>query len=335
MRLGLLARADKTGLGYQTKAYYDHLKPDETLVIDIQSLNGKEQNYWWYDSPFIVKGFPNKKQIHHFLSKIDVLLTAETPYNYEFYSIARAMGVKTVCVPNWEFFDYFVHDYPLPDMFISPSKWHYDELKQFSDERGVKCVQIHHPVDMDVFKPVVRSSAKVFHIAGYPAAEDRNGTWDFMQAFPDGRVITQSKELATQIRKRYRQSQVYDSISENDIIYSMGDILVLPRKYGGNCLPMNEALASGCPVIMPDISPNNEFLPKHWLVKAKKVSSFQPRTIIDIYEVDQLHLKQVVGTVKEFITEQSKIAIDLAHSISWTKLKDEFQKELRGLCGPR
>ena len=35
-------------------------------------------------------------------------------------------------------------------------------------------------------------------------------------------------------------------------------MLVLPRKYGGLCLPALEAAASGLAVLMPDISPNHE-----------------------------------------------------------------------------
>lgn len=38
--------------------------------------------------------------------------------------------------------------------------------------------------------------------------------------------------------------------------------MILPRKYAGLCLPMNEALMSGLPVIMTDIEPNNVILPK-------------------------------------------------------------------------
>jgi glycosyltransferase involved in cell wall biosynthesis len=33
-------------------------------------------------------------------------------------------------------------------------------------------------------------------------------------------------------------------------------VVALPRRYGGNCLPAYEAMASGCAVMMPNISPN-------------------------------------------------------------------------------
>ena len=43
MRLGIIARRDNTGLGYQTKDYYDHLKPVKTMVIDLSKLNARIQ----------------------------------------------------------------------------------------------------------------------------------------------------------------------------------------------------------------------------------------------------------------------------------------------------
>ena len=43
-------------------------------------------------------------------------------------------------------------------------------------------------------------------------------------------------------------------------LYAGFDPLILPRRYGGLCLPMNEALRSGLPVIMFNVSPSDAIL---------------------------------------------------------------------------
>lgn len=334
MRLGLIVRADKTGLGYQTKAFYDHLKPAKTMLIDISMLNGQPQYYGWYEDVFIVKGFPNAMQIKSFLQDLDCVFTCETPYNYELYQIARQMGVKTVNQYNPEFFDHFTHSYPKPDMLINPSKWLYNEVDVWCRDNGVKHKYIHFPVDRDKFKFRKRSTKKLMHIAGKPAANDRNGTWDFMRAVPNGIVTTQSEELARSVRQRYSHCNVWTNIPNPEDIYTYGDVMILPRKYGGNCLPLNEAISSGMPVIMPDISPNNQFLPNNWLVPAVKTGYFEPRIKVDIYQMDQDALAKKIEEIKlEWdIEKESEKADRLAETISWEALKSEYIKTFEELC---
>ena len=73
MKLTLLVVASKTGLGYQTRSYYKHLKPHKTIIIDISNLNGMEQNYDWYPDAQIIKGIPKDDQLQGMLTDTDVL----------------------------------------------------------------------------------------------------------------------------------------------------------------------------------------------------------------------------------------------------------------------
>lgn len=324
-RLGLIARRDWTGLGVQTRSYYKHLNPEKTMVVDISNLNGNKQNLDWYPNEMLVQGFPNKLQIIDFLRGLDVVLTAETPYNFELYTLAKQMNVKVANVINWEFFDHNKNPrLPMPDMIIMPSVWYLREAQLFGSKNNVKVKYLHHPVDREEITYRHRTTGIPFHIAGKPASHDRNGTYTFMNAFPDGRVATQSSDLAKHLRARYRHSKIYDNIQNYNELYSIGDILVFPRKYGGNCLPLNEALASGCPVIMPDIEPNNHLLPKEWLVPARRVGQFEPRTVIDIHEVDIQQLFETTQLVRERIAMHSETANQIADKISWTNMKQEW-----------
>lgn len=328
MKLGLIARRDNTGLGYQTKDYYDHLKPVKTMVIDLSKLNGNTQNTKWYPNEMVIDCFPNRLQIQEFLKGLDVVLMAETPMNYDLYTIAKSMGVKTVNVINWEFFDHIAKpELPLPDVIVMPSMWHYEDAKKFCEEKSIELHQIHHPVDRSKITYRPRATTKVFHIAGKPAVHDRNGTWEALAAYPTLRITTQDEAFANQIRKRYRHSDVFVDVPYNQL-FDMGDILLFPRKYGGNCLPLNEALAAGIPVLMPDISPNNHLLPREWLYRAIKKGSFTPRTTVDIYEPIIDSVRERIEYVKENIQQESIKANQIADSISWETLKPKYLEVL-------
>lgn len=333
MKLGIIARRDRTGLGYQTKSYYDHLKPDKTLVIDLSPLNGNEQILDWYPGSPVVSVMPKERDLRQFLKDLDVVLTAESPYNYQLYTIAKEMGVKVANVINWEFFDHILHpEYPLPDLIIMPSTWYLEEAKKFANEHGIDCVYLHHPVDRQEIPFRLRTRSRMVHIAGKPAAHDRNGTESFLMAHPTGWVTTQSDDLAHRLRVQFRHSNVYTNIKTQKELYNLGDVMVLPRRYGGNCMPLNEALAAGMPVIMPDISPNNHLLPKEWLVPAKIINSFTPRTKIDIYEVDINALAEKIAWFQNTdMTVQSEKANQIAETISWTVMKNKYIQALESL----
>lgn len=333
-RLGVIVRADKTGLGYQTKAYHKWLKPSKTILIDISNLNGNTQYYGWYEDKIIIKGLPNIEQIKQMLADIDVLLTAETPYNLELYRIAKDMGVKTICVENPEFYDHKKYpQYALPDMIILPSTWLEADIRQHAEPLGVKVVQLHHPVDRQEITYRPRFTNKTLHIAGKPATQDRNGTWDYLRAVPNGKVITQDENFANHLRSRFRHSNIYTDIADNNLMYSYGDIMVLPRKYGGNCLPLNEALASGMPVIMPDITPNNNLLPKEWLVPATFDGMLNVRgDNISMFRTEAPILSQKVKELQSLdITVLSRLANDIADTIRWEVMLPKYQNAVESL----
>ena len=117
------------------------------------------------------------------------------------------------------------------------------------------------------------------------------------------------------------------SPNNREDLYFGFDAMVLPRRYAGLCLPMNEALLSGLPVFMTDISPNNNVLPKEWLVKSSKVNEFMARTMIDVYEADP---EQLANLVDNYINEPNKIelkqkAFDIGYNnFSVDILKDKY-----------
>jgi glycosyltransferase involved in cell wall biosynthesis len=79
-------------------------------------------------------------------------------------------------------------------------------------------------------------------------------------------------------------------------MYDGYDAMLLPRRYAGLCLPMNEALISGLPVFMTNLMPNSAVLPPEWLIKSEKIDQFRAKSMIDVYAGDPEHLAKVVDT---------------------------------------
>lgn len=357
MKLGLIARADNTGLGAQTWEFYRHMKPDKTLVVDISSLNHNPQFPERYPDGIFVRGFPTKGEIDEFLEGLDVVFIAESPYNYYLYDAAKKRGVKTAVQYNYEFFDWYSFPYfPTPDMLIAPSLWHFQEVQEFADQRGIKHIYLHCPVNRDLLPYRKIEQAKTFvHPVGKPAAHDRNGTMILLYS-----LVHVKSDITVKIKtlnERFVASAFEGDLNDflNNVLpknvnliidatdqpnywehYSEGDVMVLPRRYGGNCLPLNEGLSVGMPVIMTDLSPNNQFLPKSWLVPAPKIAEFKPRMVIDIHYAEPWELAQKIdefASMKptEMYRENIK-ANHLAQSISWEEMAPKYRAALEDLC---
>ena len=355
MKLGLWgARMDNSGLGQQTLEFYLAMKPAKTLVVDISVLESNpERKMRQYPGRYperatFIEGIPNEFDIRQFLDGLDVVFIAESAYNMQLYKIAREMGVKTAVQYNYEFFDWFppsVWANDTPDMFIAPSTWYFQEVDDFCKKRGIAHVYLHCPVNRDkITRRNIDNALSFVHIAGRPAANDRNGTMTFLEATTHDKenelryiVYTQDKELEHTIHRDYPRVDVRCNVSNYADIYKKGSVLVLPRKYGGNCLPMNEALAAGMPVIMSKLSPQADFLPERWLISANETDiDFAPRFKIPVFECDPIdvffRMRWFKSLSNQDMREQSNMADELAQSISWEAMKPKYEEALAALC---
>jgi glycosyltransferase involved in cell wall biosynthesis len=358
MKLGLWgARMDNSGLGMQTWEFYRNMRPAKTVVVDISVLERlpkrvmKQYPERYTDSSigevFIIEGVPNGYDIRRFLEGLDVVFIAESAYNFNFYSIAREMGVKTAVQYNYEFFDWSegsIWANNPPDLFIAPSTWHYDDVSARAEQLGAKHIYLHCPVNRNVIKRRNIDTAVSFvHIAGRPADHDRNGTYTFLEAITmsngdlRGVVYTQDQELANTIKHEYPSIEVKVNVKDYTDIYKKGSVLVLPRRYGGNCLPMNEALAAGMPVIMSKLSPQIDFLPERWLLPATLTDTeFAPRFKIDVFACEPVdclfRMRWFKSLSNQDMKEQSDIASELAESISWAEMKSKYTEVFEALC---
>jgi glycosyltransferase involved in cell wall biosynthesis len=338
MRIGIVARCDDTGLGNQTRELVNMLQPDKILLINSRFFNQNKQHTEWYDGynyKTTVKGFPTSSEIADFVKGVDVVISCETFYNPKFIDIARKYGVKTILQYNYEFFGNLTNpDWSLPDILIAPSLWNMDKIVQLYGDR-CKVVYLPPPTNHEKFKNakennISKTHNRILHIGGKAAVKDRNGTNTVIDMLRyskgDYEVVIKTQSELNISYKNDRLTIETNTTKDPQDLYSGYDAMVLPRRYAGLCLPMNEALLSGLPVFMPRISPNNVILPDEWTVEASKIDEFKAKAIIDVYDVDpktlasrlDYYMKNKNNTIKQK-------AFDLGFiNFSTESLKDKY-----------
>lgn len=343
MKLGIIVFANDSGLGAQTRRLTYMLKPFRILVIDSSSFSkNQKQHFEWYDNfqGYRVNGFPTNKEIRVFIKGLTHVLVCENPLNFILMSEAKRFGIKVYIQSNYEFCDHLIHDITLPHKFLMPSYWHIDTMKsRFGDDR---VIYLPPPIDANEFNVSRETNfnrqgkRRFLHIVGTLAANDRNGTLALLHALQYAHsdfelVIRSQHELPPDyIIADHRVTYAIENINDAQQMYTDFDALILPRRYGGLSLTTNEALMSAMPVIMPNISPNSELLPKEWLVNARMIGTFIARSPIEIFETYPQELAQKIDWfTNNDIAEQKSRALEIAYeSFSTTKLLPKYLEAL-------
>lgn len=253
MKLGLIAAATQRGLGYQTLEVYRHLNPHVTVVVDpgpdrkpAMPLRGD-----WYPGEPIIEWTPDERLpgAVELLAECDVVYSAETFYDWSLPTELARRGVATVLHTNPE-----LYAGEWASAIWLPTPWLADRVGS-----SVRVVPMPCPVEYFPEVAAMDMPYRVVHPAGVGAAGDRNGTSMTAKAFVELRrrgIVTDlvgptGKVLGLDVRP-------VDDWWERDVGAACS---VLPRKYGGLCLPALEAFSAGVPVLMPDVSPQSQWWP--------------------------------------------------------------------------
>jgi len=343
MTFGIIARCDNTGLGNQTRDLVRMLNPDRILLVNSTKFNNNKQYPEWYDgyNVTMTNGFPTKQEVAIFMDGLNSVLTCETFYHPHFINLAQRRKVKTLMQYNYEFLDHLNKpDMPLPTYMISPSYWKVDEtIAKFGND--TKVVHIPPPIYVDDFKSakennMSRDHKRILHIGGKAASQDRNGTQTVIDMLrhskADYELVIRSQSELNINYKDSRLTVEVGNIDSRSEMYNGFDAMVMPRRYAGLCLPMNEALVSGLPVFMTDISPNNQILPSDWLVSSSKVSTLMTRVKLDVYEADVIELAKKID---RYVDSDKRLQKEKALTIGFENfdpsiLKDQYLEILEG-----
>jgi hypothetical protein len=266
MKIGLIARCEVArGIAIQSRNFFDHMPVDRVLLVRMPRPDCAERPDWYpgrTDAVYNARVHElDEDLVRSWLGGLDVVFTVETPNDWRIPIWCREAGVKLVIQGNPEFVRHgqpaFDH-YPHPDQWWWPTSWRKAKIP----EGRVM------PVPMD---PRPASSERgdrlrVLHVIGKRAFADRNGTELVAQAV---RMITEPTTLTIHSidgdlpcefprAKHVTYDVRVDAVDDQWSMYDDQDLLLLPRRYGGLCLPALEAAAAGMVVAMPNCSPNEE-----------------------------------------------------------------------------
>lgn len=342
MRIGIFgARGDSRGLSIQTTELARHLNPTKIFGVDMRELSPYPNDWSDFDQDILTieahDGITDHAVVN-WLKDLDVVIGAETFYYRPFTEFARRAGVKTVLVVNYEFTSHvFAEDWaPVPDVVAVPTTWHIEDIPN--------AVHLPHGIDRERLPFRQRIEAKSFlHIIGHSAAYDRQGTKLVLGALryveSDIRIIIRAQHGTTvpQVRNSNIDIEVHTgSIPNYWELYDEGDVLLHPRKYGGQSLVMNEALSCGMPVLMPNAPPQNSVLPVEMLLPSSSHKRF--RTLVGdlpLHIVDPQTLARRIDELAndpEQVTKLSKRADEIAETQSWPKVLPRYHELFESLC---
>lgn len=285
MGVGLIARAENRGLGNQTWQVAMGLRPDRVLVVDMGDLGGGFPMHVdrYTDLGLNVTVLAHDKLgdvrcVGPWLEGLDVVYTAETFYAVDFPAIARDHGVATVCHLNPEFYKHG-HEplWPQPSAWWLPSPWLFDDPRLPADATMVRTPAPYGWMLRESER--APGPLRVLHVAGKPAMGDRNGSRGLLMAL---RHITADVEVTVRaqaasfphparVGRGVRYMPDLGDKPDYRTMYAGFDVLVLPRRYGGLCMPVIEAAAAGLAVVMTDCAPNGAYPAR--LVDARSVES--------------------------------------------------------------
>lgn len=319
--------------------YFDWLKPEKTLVVDFTEVNklmGKETDLHLdrFPGARVSDGYPEQADMDWLLDGVDIILTAETPYNHALFKLARERGVKTVLHYNFEFLGNLQDDLPFPDLLLAPSMWRADEVKELAEKNGARWDYLPLGVNREELPFRLRTKLEtITHVVGIPAHNDRNGTQTLIDCLKyitkPVKVKFYSQSTLPQISApRHVEIEVNEGgIEDYRQLYSDGDVLVFPRKYGGQSLVLQEAMSSGMGILMPDCEPQNQFLHQDSLLPSFSGTSIRAKAIIDIHEVKP-HV--LAARVDDLIMNPSKVETlsrrsdEIACDLDWRNLAPKY-----------
>jgi len=251
MNLGLIARADNSGLSTQSWEFWRHMKPERTLIVlRNHRTRGEchEMRYAGGDGEVrITRMYPTTKDAAWITSGVRWVFSAETAYSTRMWDHSRRNRSKICIQANPE-----LYDYERADLLLPATNWRTDVFPSF------KVLPV--PVNRDVLPPRGVARVRTFYHVNSTAMEDRNGTDLVLSACrymkSPARLLIRGGEPETRQIGPVEVTWLGPFHGPyHDHWPVLADALVLPRRYGGLCLPMQEAASLGLPIIALDTDP--------------------------------------------------------------------------------
>lgn len=349
-------RVDRTGLANESEAIIKTIRPDHIVVINSSSFHkDAPQDIDKYDgfSYSVINGFPTNREIVLTLKQgFTHAFLCESAYSSSFFSYAKMRGIKTFNFCNPEYFEPFfiaakgniasARHHPLPTTILLPSTWYEKEMRELLPDHDIRLVR--PPIIVSNFAEARRENfarsgrRKFVHSVGRLCSKDRNGTLDLIAALPYSKtdyelhIYSQTELPPEYMTNDRRVTYHFENVVNNADLHKNYDCNLYPRRYGGLSIIANEALCSGLPVIMSNISPNFDLLPPEWLISAQATDKLQTRLLLDVYSVQPEELAAKIDWLANLPDKELKAMKAQAYEIGVDNFgQDVFKREYEKL----
>jgi hypothetical protein len=335
MRLGVIARAEAgRGLAVQSHEVCTHLDPERVLLIDSGrdgrfTQHPERYQQWDVTTARWDGGRLKERVVRDWLDGLDVVYSAETPYDLRLPQWAAEAGCGVVVQANPEMLG--PTDARAAVTWWVATPWRLDRLP-------ARTRVVPMPVPDVPWTAEPGERLRFGHTAGWPAVADRNGTEAFASAA--GRT---SVAAGFVIRGQHRDVERFrrpglnveaGCVDDRWDLYRDVDVLVMPRRFGGLCLPVLEALALGIPVVMPDCSPNEVWPGPR--VPAMSTATVGTRAgLLPLHDTDPRALAATMDDLASSPELVDKLRAEVVEWVSgntWEALKPLWLEELARAC---
>lgn len=331
-RLGLLARADQGGIAAQCWQFANRMKPDKILVCHTDHKTRGLADPSIYDKLSsnirTCRAAPRPRDAEWFTDGVDTVFTVECWYGQEIPLRAQHKGVKTVVQGNPE----MTGGGEMTDVMLAPTTWRLDALPG-------QPIVLPFPTDLELLpRRVLPERIQTLYHVHSSAMCDRNGTELLLEAcgrlphelnllIRGGDPHIEHRGLVTVHWLGHFDGMFYDHWPQGI------DAMVLPRRFGGLCLPIQEAASLGLPIITLDVEPQRRWLPLQSLVPSRTDHQEAMRGgVFDVATCSPDSLAAVIGrlvTEPDFAPRVADKAYEWAQSICWESLDEHYDVMFR------
>jgi hypothetical protein len=325
MTFAMIGRCDPGGLGTLTSEVHRHLRPARTLLVDLDDRGRGVCHETPYVHGDIVR-VPFAGAVPDLLIDwlcapgVDVLWSAETFYDARILRAARANGVRTVVCAMPELAPWAagapagIPSIPRPSLITVPTGWRHDTLP------AAQLLPVPVATDRLVWQHRTRIE-HLYHPTG-TAMADRNGTDLLLAAVahvtrPCRLTIRAERPITIPPAPNVDITVVTDPAGDYWAQYPPDiDLLVLPRRYGGLSLPVQECAALGVPALVLDPDP---YAAQPWTVTVPATRSRPTRMKGGTVPVHQTSPSQLAAAIDRAIDRPDEHAGRSAATAEWVR----------------
>lgn len=335
MRCGTVTYATSQGISHLSKSFYDAGVITDVMVFRHGS-RPSHMEWYPYATELVNRPF-NGPAVDAFLSRVDVMMFFENPFDWGFLQYCRDRGKKTVIVPMYECTP--VRRPFEPDKWICPSKL---DLEYFPGSPYL-------PIPVDEPRWELRTRARRWlHNGGNLGLREHKGTRQILQAMqhvksPISLTVRAQDDaglhkIIAEVPSCKRDPRITFHYGQHDraTLFDEHDVFVMAEKYNGLSLPLAEARAAGMVVVTSDRFPMNDWLPTSFLIRVNKYIKAKvggPYNEYDEAVVEPELIAAMIDYAYYYgetigMTDYSLSACEWYETMSWETLKPRWIEEL-------